>query len=90
MCALVRGHRADYDSWANLVGDKHWSYENMLPYFKKSEDYYCGVHINKSQHGFEGPIHTVGGPRGFPLEKPIKKAFESIGFKYKPDYNIGD
>ena len=33
----VRGHKWDYDHWAEL-GNKGWSYDDVLPYFKKSED----------------------------------------------------
>ena len=35
---FVRGNRDDYDRWASL-GVKSWSYEKVLPYFKKIEDY---------------------------------------------------
>ena len=31
----MRGSRADYDSWADQVGDQRWSYDGHLPYFKK-------------------------------------------------------
>ncbi|CAB0036259.1 unnamed protein product [Trichogramma brassicae] len=34
----ARGSRNDYDEWANLTGDPDWSYQTVLPYFKKSED----------------------------------------------------
>ena len=33
----IRGHRRDYDHWASL-GDTGWSYADVLPYFKRSED----------------------------------------------------
>src|ERR1700760_3174538 len=33
----TRGAREDYDDWASVVGDKRWSYDGMLPYFKKTE-----------------------------------------------------
>lgn len=33
----VRGNRDDYDSWARL-GNSGWSYDDVLPYFKRSED----------------------------------------------------
>ncbi|CAG7722954.1 unnamed protein product [Allacma fusca] len=35
----MRGHKNDYESWANISGDPRWRYENVLKYFKKSEDY---------------------------------------------------
>lgn len=37
--AYMRGNPNDFDNWAKLTGDLSWSYENVLPYFKKSEDY---------------------------------------------------
>jgi len=47
----VRGQREDFDHWAGL-GNRGWGYADVLPYFKKSEDF---------QHG-AGPYHGVGGP----------------------------
>ena len=35
----MRGHPNDFDNWANITGDSRWSYESVLPFFKKSEDY---------------------------------------------------
>lgn len=35
----LRGHPRDYDHWANVTGDNRWSYNNVLPFFLKSEDY---------------------------------------------------
>jgi choline dehydrogenase len=47
----ARGNCLDYDHWAYL-GNAGWDYESVLPYFKKSEDYWGGA----------GPYHGVGGP----------------------------
>ena len=33
-----RGHPEDYNNWANITNDSRWGYENVLKYFKKSED----------------------------------------------------
>src|SRR5882724_11594381 len=47
----IRGCRGDYDHWAYL-GNAGWDYAGVLPYFKKSEDYWGGA----------GPWHGSGGP----------------------------
>jgi choline dehydrogenase len=47
----LRGHRADFDSWAEQ-GCTGWSYDDVLPYFKRSED---------NERG-ESEFHGVGGP----------------------------
>lgn len=58
----TRGHDIDFDEWAELVGDKRWSYKGLLPYFRRVETHYkpreeCD---NPEEHGFDGPIHLVG------------------------------
>ena len=47
----MRGHRADYDRWRDL-GNEGWGYDDVLPYFKRSEDSELG----------EGAYHGSGGP----------------------------
>lgn len=48
MMFYLRGHPADYDNWANLTGDVRWSYENVLPFFKKSIKSYNGEFSDNS------------------------------------------
>ena len=48
----VRGQKEDYDDWAAL-GNKGWSYDEVLPYFKKSEDQERGA---DKYHGTGGPL----------------------------------
>jgi choline dehydrogenase-like flavoprotein len=48
----MRGHRLDYDGWA-AAGNEGWSYREVLPYFRKTE--------NNEEFG-ETPYHGVGGP----------------------------
>ncbi|NNC36265.1 MAG: choline dehydrogenase [Acidimicrobiales bacterium] len=50
----IRGHKADYDEWAKL-GNKGWSYKDVLPYFKKSENRSAGA---DEYHGQGGPLHV--------------------------------
>lgn len=47
----IRGHRADYDHWAAL-GNTGWSYADVLPYFKRSED---NATLEDEHHGKGGP-----------------------------------
>ncbi|MGH7069340.1 MAG: GMC family oxidoreductase [Acetobacteraceae bacterium] len=47
----VRGQREDYDRWRDL-GNPHWGYEDVLPYFRKSEDQSRGAN---AWHGVGGP-----------------------------------
>ncbi len=58
----IRGARADFDHWAYL-GNAGWDYDSVLPYFKKSEDYYGGA---SHYHGVGGPLtvsrHTTPNP----------------------------
>jgi len=50
----IRGHKADYDEWARL-GNTEWSYDGVLPYFKKSENRSAGA---DEFHGQDGPLHV--------------------------------
>jgi choline dehydrogenase len=34
-----RGNPKDYDAWVNATGDDSWSYENLIKFFKKTENY---------------------------------------------------
>ena len=59
----VRGQPEDYDHWAEL-GNPGWSYEELLPYFKKSEDNSRGADA----------FHVIGGPQkvsDLRLRRPI-------------------
>ncbi|RMG72316.1 MAG: choline dehydrogenase [Bacteroidetes bacterium] len=79
----IRGHRADYDYWAEL-GNRGWGYEEVLPYFKRSEDHVDG----------ETPYHGSGGPQPvqnlvepFPLTQAFVQAATEQGFEANPDFN---
>ena len=51
----IRGHKWDYDHWASL-GNEGWSYDDVLPYFKKSEH---NESINDAYHGKDGPLNVA-------------------------------
>ncbi|XP_039749003.1 glucose dehydrogenase [FAD, quinone]-like [Pararge aegeria] len=51
--AYVRGNKADYDEWA-LMGNEGWSYDDVLPYFIKSEKNLNKYSVDKEYHGVRG------------------------------------
>ncbi|XP_046560410.1 glucose dehydrogenase [FAD, quinone]-like [Haliotis rubra] len=74
----VRGNRHDYDGWA-ATGCEGWSYKDVLPYFKKSEDIQIPNLTKSDYHGHEGPL-TVTGVSSIPLSDHIIKAGVEIGY----------
>ena len=89
----TRGGAADYNLWAKVVADPRWSYESLLPYFRKTESHY-DQQADRTQHGFDGPIHTasVSGSspnRQYPLRNQLHTAWDKVGVKYISDANSG-
>ncbi|KAH7313630.1 hypothetical protein B0I35DRAFT_410603 [Stachybotrys elegans] len=83
----VRGDRADYDSWADAVGDDSWSYDNLLPYMQRTEHFPHPLR-NPGQHGYRGPVaaQTVSSTsRQYPLREQVLESWNNIGFQSLPD-----
>ena len=77
----MRGHPKDYDQWAQM-GASGWSFADVLPYFRKSEDSWRG----------EGPYHGQGGPVAVRpidsrhlLHEPMMETAEAAGFATSED-----
>jgi len=83
MAAYVRGHAGDYDRWAQM-GLGEWSYERVLPYFKRSENYAGG---GDDYHGAGGPIQTQLNQTTDPLMESWLEAGRSAGYGATDDYN---
>ncbi len=81
--AYVRGHRADYDRWAES-GLAGWSYRDVLPYFKRSEDWAEG---GSEFRGSGGPLTTVRSSYADPLVGAFMEAGETAGHGVTEDYN---
>jgi choline dehydrogenase len=79
----VRGHRHDYDHWA-AQGNKGWSYADVLPYFKKSEQNHC---LNDSYHGQHGPLSVIEVSCPSALNAAFLQAAQLNGIGLAPDYN---
>lgn len=79
----VRGHRSDYDGWA-AAGCAGWSFDEVLPYFLRSEGNERGA----------GPLHGAGGPLKVANQRsprPITHAFvqaaDECGIRRNDDFN---
>ena len=82
----IRGHRSDYDQWAAL-GNPGWSYADVLPYFKRSED----------NADFDGEYHGKGGPLAVnklrtdnPVQQTFLQAAREAQFRIRDDFNAED
>ncbi|MGV8831308.1 MAG: choline dehydrogenase [Devosia sp.] len=83
----VRGHARDYDTWAQS-GARGWSYADVLPYFKRMENWHDGGHGGDPKwRGSDGPLHVTRGKRDNPLFKAFVDAGEQAGFERTDDYN---
>ena len=81
----MRGQAADYDQWRQL-GNVGWSWDDVLPYFLKSEDHHAG----------EGPMHGVGGgwkvsPQRLRWEilEAVQEGAKEFGILPRADFNDG-
>ncbi len=83
----ARGHRWDYDNWADM-GNPGWGYEDVLPYFKKSEA--NAIHRDSAFHGVDGPLHVTNLRSPSPLNEVFLEACQSQGIPYNADLNGAD
>jgi choline dehydrogenase len=79
----VRGNPSDYDGWAQM-GCRGWSYADVLPYFKKSENYQRGDPEYRSKGG---PLPVEDYRTILPLTHRFVEAAQQAGFALTPDYN---
>ena len=79
----VRGQPEDFDHWAQL-GNRGWSWDDVLPYFKRAEDWEGGA---DEFHGAGGPLLTSRTSDKPPLCHKIIEAGVEIGLEYHEDVN---
>ena len=83
----VRGHARDFDHWADQ-GARGWSYADVLPYFRRMEDWHASGHGgDPAWRGQGGPLHVTRGKRDNPLTQAFVKAGEQAGYPVTLDYN---
>tara|TARA_B100000676_G_scaffold296130_1_gene336162 strand:- start:1435 stop:3039 length:1605 start_codon:yes stop_codon:yes gene_type:complete len=81
---FTRGQRQDFDIWAQL-GNRGWSYEDVLPIFKDMEDYEGKADENFRGRG--GVLKVNESIETGPLYQSIMDAAEQVGINRTPDYN---
>jgi choline dehydrogenase-like flavoprotein len=82
----LRGQAADYDGWRQM-GLPGWSWEDVLPLFKKSEDYMDG---ESDLHGAGGPWHVNNQRLRWDVLDDWMAAAEAAGVPRTDDFNGGD
>jgi len=79
----TRGHRSDYDHWA-AQGNPGWSYNEVLPYFKRAEHNERGV---DAFHGSGGPLNVMDLRSPNRVAPLFVQAGLEAGFAHNPDFN---
>jgi len=79
----VRGTRDDYDGWA-AAGNPGWGFDDLLPYFKKSENNERGA---DALHGIGGPLNVMDLAQPNRFGPLFVEAAQQAGFIKNPDFN---
>lgn len=79
----IRGHRSDYDGWAAL-GNTGWAYEDVLPYFKKSEN---NESFRDTFHGTDGPLNVADLKTANPFQDHFLEAGRQLQLPMTDDFN---
>jgi len=83
----VRGHAMDFDHWAE-AGATGWGFADVLPYFKRMENWHPGHHGgDPSWRGQDGPLHVGRGKWETPLFSAFVEAGRQAGYETTEDYN---
>ena len=79
----IRGNRHDYDHWQSL-GNPGWSYQDILPYFKKSENQQRGA---CEYHSIDGALSVTDLISPAVISQRFVDASVALGYDYNPDFN---
>jgi choline dehydrogenase len=79
----IRGNRLDYDGWAER-GAKGWSYDDVLPYFRRAENNERG---EDAFHGTGGPLNVKDPSFPNPLSEAFVEGGSEAGIPRNPDFN---
>ncbi|WP_324273689.1 GMC family oxidoreductase [Blastococcus brunescens] len=80
----MRGAAADYDEWAELTGDPSWSYDHVLPLFRRMEDNARGA---DRFHGVGGPLRVEDLRSPHPWTRAVVRSAVAAGYPRNDDFN---
>jgi choline dehydrogenase len=83
----MRGQARDYDEWATLTGDDSWSWERVLPLFRRSEDHWRG---SDAYHGSDGELRVEEQRLRWDILDRFADSAEQAGIPRSADFNTGD
>jgi choline dehydrogenase len=83
----MRGQARDYDQWAQLTGDASWTWDNVLPAFKKHEDHYKGA---DEAHGAGGEWRVERQRLRWDILDAFAQAAQQAGIPHSEDFNRGN
>ncbi|MET0085782.1 MAG: GMC family oxidoreductase N-terminal domain-containing protein [Sedimenticola sp.] len=83
----MRGQERDYDEWAAITGDESWSWKNVVPVFKRSEDYWRGA---DEMHGDQGEWRVERQRLHWDILDRFSEAAQQAGIDATQDFNRGD
>jgi choline dehydrogenase len=83
----MRGQREDYDDWARITGDRDWSWDAVLPVFKRSEDHHGG---GNQWHGAGGEWRVEKQRLKWKVLETFSRAAQESGLPATDDFNRGD
>ncbi|WPG38078.1 GMC family oxidoreductase N-terminal domain-containing protein [Variovorax sp. EBFNA2] len=82
----MRGQSRDYEQWASLTGDEGWRWENVLPAFRKHEDFYLGA---DEMHGAGGEWRVEKQRLRWDILDAFADAAVQAGVPHTTDFNRG-
>jgi choline dehydrogenase-like flavoprotein len=80
----TRGNAKDYDSWVSDAGCVGWSYREVLPYFKRSED---NQKLVDAYHDYGGPLGVSYPVNPLPISYAFLRAAQEMGIPFNEDFN---
>lgn len=85
--AYTRGSRLDYDRWDEATGHAGWTWQDLLPYFRRQEG---NRRLHDVAHGNDGPLKVSDPLYVVRSSDVFVRTMQRLGLPYRDDFNAGD